>query len=140
MGLWDLLWSHRVSCLHHHCQMGEFLSIVLSNIFSVFLLLLIILFHLTILSFFFFTNFCIFYMTSTFYPLLFEHFSPSPVLFCTLFYLPLFFLIFSFSPVNPSSILSLHSSFSATISPFHFSSPSFAPSLSSHHQINQSLS
>lgn len=131
MGLRDLLWSHRISCLHHHCQMGEFLSIVLSNIFSVFLLLLIILFHLLffiilLLSYLLHLLHDLHLLSSPFWTF-FSSFSPSPVL-------------FSFSLVSSSSILSSHSSFSATISPFRFSSPSFAPSLSSHHQINQSLS
>lgn len=81
MGLRDLLWSHRISCLHHHCQMGEFLSIVLSNIFSVFLLLLIILFHL------------LFYHSSSFLSFASSTWSPPSIL----SFLNIFLLFFSFS-------------------------------------------
>lgn len=90
LGLWDLLWTHRISCLHHHCQMGvwplndTFLFAVLCNFFSVFLLLLLILLNL-FMWFLVSTIFHIFYfmistLSSPFW-FFFSSFSPPVLLF-----------------------------------------------------------
>lgn len=112
LGLWDLLWTHRISCLHHHCQMGvwplndTFLFTVLSNSFSVFLLLLLILLNLfMILSLYYLSHLLLhdLDLILSFLNFFLLFFSSCPlVLFCTLFYFYFFsFLLFLFPTPLP---------------------------------------